>query len=52
MWHGNEVEKVHELDEWDWIASGQYACVLCLPIMLCLDADTEITGTMHGRAWL
>jgi hypothetical protein len=25
MWYGNEVEKVHERDEWDFYASGQYA---------------------------
>lgn len=25
MWHGNEVEKVHELDEYDFIGTGQYA---------------------------
>jgi hypothetical protein len=25
MWHGNEIEKTHELDEHDFRASGQYA---------------------------
>lgn len=25
MWYGNEIEKVHERDEWDFYASGQYA---------------------------
>lgn len=25
MWHGNEIEKTHELDEHDFKGSGQYA---------------------------
>ena len=34
MWHGNEVQKVHETDEWDFEASGQYAYVYVLLVPL------------------
>jgi hypothetical protein len=45
MWHGEEIKKVHELDDYDFAASGQFGYVRCFLLFLVL-------GWMHELMWV